>query len=325
MSRGRGHCCCCGRPSPGCGRAGRSGGGVVVDVAGACAIENISSMMLEKCCEAREVKWCCWSNGWLSFVSDLHPKWRYFWCADTGRLGGSAVGGGDAMRSWAVNCRVESRWSRTQQARIRRVQWHDPGQRGLWVAGVMVSMQWEGKHARTRFFTGQVLYDCGVPGWCFDLLFSQHAWAPIPQNWKRCIVQNTGQANERELDGHRHSNLGVIPSTPTFQGHSSREPSTVVQRPNSLSYRIRQGQNSLPSIEIQSARAASERSKPTPPPILPRLAVVAIPSSSSYPPFPVSRRPLPPPPPPWRPTAASLARCMFIPSVFIRDWPGFHS
>lgn len=28
------------------------------------------------------------------------------------------------------------------------------------------------------FFTGQVLYDCGVPGWCFDLLFSQHAWAP---------------------------------------------------------------------------------------------------------------------------------------------------
>lgn len=53
---------------------------------------------------------------------------------------------------------------------------------------------------------------------------------------------------------------------------------------------------------------------PNPPlhPSLPSLAVVAIPLSSSYPPLPVSRRPLPPP---WRPTTASLARCMFLPSV----------
>lgn len=51
---------------------------------------------------------------------------------------------------------------------------------------------------------------------------------------------------------------------------------------------------------------------PNPPlhPSLPSLAVVAIPLSSSYPPLPVSRRPLPPP---WRPTTASLARCMFSP------------
>ena len=53
------------------------------------------------------------------------------------------------MRSWELGYQV-SRWSRTQ-ARIRRVQWHDPGQRGLWVAGVVVSVQWEGKHVRTLF------------------------------------------------------------------------------------------------------------------------------------------------------------------------------
>lgn len=94
-----------------------------------------------------------------------------------------------------------------------------------------------------------------------------------------------GRASPWQPRGH-----SVNPGFPGLQGHSSCEPSTVVQRPNSLSYRVLEGQNSLPSR--RSARAASEHPETHPHPYVPSLAV-AIPSSSSYPPVPVSRRPRP--------------------------------
>lgn len=246
------------------------------------------------------------------------------------------IGGGRRRCDAELGCqvgessRVESRWSRTQQARIRRVQWHDPGQKGAvgCGTGVMVSMQWEGKHARTRFSPARfcMIAEClaGVLTCCFP---SMHG--PLYPKTGSGALPKTLVRPMSAVEGASWTGIAMATSGSFHQPRLSRaiHPESQARLSNvPILHLIASARARTASQALRFKVPGQQAKHPNPPlhPSLPSLAVVAIPLSSSYPPLPVSRRPLSPP---WRPTTASLARCMFLPSVVTScqgDWHEFH-